>query len=186
MRFASPPDLQGAPRPGRWVTFLRVPRYRLPWLPRIYSDWGGCVSLTSLVLLSVSSSDSSREAPSMCSWRRPDRLAEKLIGPPRLESRESVWARPQQLVAGKSFNHLTTQLQPFLKTHQLGWWADQEQLRAFPPLPHPPAEHHPGRAPEPWGWLDSAPCSVMDTLRKASPAHHGPASPQRVESKCSI
>uniref|UniRef100_A0A8C9EDC8 Nuclear distribution protein nudE-like 1 n=1 Tax=Phocoena sinus TaxID=42100 RepID=A0A8C9EDC8_PHOSS len=93
----------------------------------------------------------SREAPSMCSWRRPDRLAEKLIGPPRLESRESVWARPQQLVAGKSFNHLTTQLQPFLKTHQLGWWADQEQLRAFPPLPHPPAEHHPGRAPEPWG-----------------------------------
>lgn len=34
-------------------------------------DCGGCVSLMSLVLLSVSSSDSSRDAPSMCSWRRP-------------------------------------------------------------------------------------------------------------------
>lgn len=57
----------------------------------LYSDCGGCVSLTSLVLLSVSSSDSSREAPSMCSWRRPDRLDEKLMGPPRLG--DGKWTR---------------------------------------------------------------------------------------------
>lgn len=74
---------------GPAYDFLHIPQYcflRLPWT---YSDCGGCVSLMSLVLLSVSSSDSSRDAPSMCSWRRPDRLEEKLIGPPRLEGTEN-------------------------------------------------------------------------------------------------
>lgn len=93
--------------------------------------------MTSLVLLSVSSSDSSREAPSMCSWRRPDRLAEKLIGPPRLESRESVWARPQQLVAGKSFNHLTTQLPALPQDAPAGVVGRSGTAPCFPTSPTP-------------------------------------------------
>ena len=137
VQFASPPDLQGAPEARALGDFLRVPRYRLPRLPWIYSDWGGCVSLTSLVLLSVSSSDSSRDAPSMCSWRRPDRLAEKLMGPPRLESTENVWARPQQHVAGKSFNHLTTQLPALPQDAPAGGVGSSGTAPRFPPSPTP-------------------------------------------------
>lgn len=54
----------------------------------IYSEGGAGVSLAllSVVLFSSSSSDSSsREVPSTCSWRRPERLEEKLMGPPRLQ-----------------------------------------------------------------------------------------------------
>lgn len=60
-----------------WLTDGRGPLY------------SGCgvgvgVSLASLALLSASSSDSSTEAPSICICRRPERLEEKLMGPPRL------------------------------------------------------------------------------------------------------
>lgn len=91
---------------------------------QLYSDWGGCVSLTSLVLLSVSSSESSREAPSRCSWRRPDRLEEKLMGPPRLENTGSrcVWVNRQEHMAVNMFNHSMPRnlpLAPPPRTHDL-------------------------------------------------------------------
>lgn len=52
----------------------------------LYSAGAGCASFTSLPLLSASSSESSREAPSICSWRLPDRLEEKVMGPPLLQT----------------------------------------------------------------------------------------------------
>lgn len=57
-------------------------------MPRdgLYSAGAACASFTSLPLLSASSSESSREAPSMWSCRRPDRLEEKVMGPPLLQT----------------------------------------------------------------------------------------------------
>jgi len=61
----------------------------------LYSAGAGCASFTSLPLLSASSSESSSEAPSMCSWRLPDRLEEKVMGPPllRTATRQSMKGR---------------------------------------------------------------------------------------------
>ncbi len=50
----------------------------------LYSTWAGGVSFRSLALLSASSSENS---PSICSCLRPERLEEKLTGPPRLQER---------------------------------------------------------------------------------------------------
>lgn len=58
-----------------------------------YSAGAGGASFTSLPLLSASSSDSSSEAPSMCSCRRPERLEEKVMGPPLLRTREQRGVR---------------------------------------------------------------------------------------------
>lgn len=114
------PRPAGAGRPSCPAVFLHR-------LPVTYSDGGGCVSLTSLVLLSVSSSDSSREAPSMCSWRRPDRLEEKLIGPPRL-------VRIGRRHVGKHVKNMwQSNFHPFLRHTTRGCeWHDHDRLWAFP------------------------------------------------------
>lgn len=51
----------------------------------LYSAWAGWFSFRSLALLSASSSEKS---PSICSCLRPERLDEKLTGPPRLQECE--------------------------------------------------------------------------------------------------
>lgn len=147
-----------------------------------YSDWGGCVSLTSLVLLSVSSSDSSREAPSMCSWRRPDRLEEKLIGPPRL-------ARIGSRHMGKHVKNtwqLNCPITWWLQTSTLSsghttWgceWHDQDRLWAFHLschhvwLPCSPAHtvHWAGDPQCPWSSMAVCASSsrAIDGLRQSS------------------
>lgn len=83
---------KAVPRAGRALRAL------LPGLERSvhaggagrYSAGAGGASFTSLPLLSASSSDSSREAPSMCSCRRPERLDEKVMGPPLLRTESSA------------------------------------------------------------------------------------------------
>lgn len=129
---------------------------------RLYSDWGGCVSLTSLVLLSVSSSESSREAPSMCSWRRPDRLEEKLMGPPRLERTGSgcVWVNRQEHVAVSTSNHSAQQNlppAPLPRTHDLVGAAVRWEKTVPFCLSHNPACRAAKAGPsENWGGLGSA------------------------------
>lgn len=59
-----------------------------------YSGCGAGVSLAllSVILFSSSSSDTrSREVPSTWIGRLPERLEEKLMGPPRLEEEEEQW-----------------------------------------------------------------------------------------------
>ena len=62
---------------------MEEPEWRL-----FYSGGGTGVSLAllSVILFSSSSSDTrSEDVPSTCSWRLPERLEEKLMGPPRLQ-----------------------------------------------------------------------------------------------------
>lgn len=115
--------------------------------PGLYSAGGGCVSLTSLVLLSVSSSDSSKEAPSMCSWRRPDRLDEKLMGPPRLGRRESRRAgvKPGTRGAPAVQPPEASPSHPFRRARPgARGWARSGEALCFVPLSSSPAWPAPG------------------------------------------
>lgn len=91
----------------------------------IYSEGGAGVSLAllSVVLFSSSSSDSSsREVPSTCSWRRPERLEEKLMGPPRLQEETVLiefffffkWMSDSDFYLRRFFRVWTSRLRPSL------------------------------------------------------------------------